>query len=283
MPNHVRPQRQALRLKRKLGLGVGLGEGSLPGPPHLGSPRCACQGNWKKLYIKGRGLSRTKLPGAPNGPQTQLGILQGTHILPEARRSCHTPNCPSAAFTLFWMGPHQQTLGPPGCGELGTDSLGVLTLTMLLCQGYRVLPVETGLSPSPSRSHSCFELACSYTSWAKVWEGWVRTDHQAVSAQCQGHTTQATPHPLPVGPSLRQQGEIPQALPMLPEPRNRQSWGRKPSFFSPALCRGAHAHPTRSLGPGWGPVPLVGEGACLVSLHPPQSSSAEQGMKREMA
>lgn len=146
-----------------------------------------------------------------------------------------------------------------------------------------VLPVETGLSPSPSRSHSCFELGCSSTSWAKVWEGWVRTDHQAVSAQCQGHTTQATPHPLPVGPSLRQQGEIPQALPMLPEPRNRQSWGRKPSFFSPALCRGAHAHPTRSLGPGWGPVPLVGEGACLVSLHPPQSSSAEQGMKREMA
>ncbi|XP_063494860.1 uncharacterized protein [Symphalangus syndactylus] len=33
------------------------------------------------------------------------------------------------------------------------------------------------------------------------------------------------------------------------------------------------------LGPGWGPVSSVGEGACLVSFHPQPSSPAELGMK----
>lgn len=97
-------------------------------------------------------------------------------------------------------------------------------------------------------------------------------------------STRAAPHGCPthsphpsVGPSLRHQGEIPRAVPILPEPRPRQSRGRKPSPFSLALCRGARAHPTRTHGPSWGLMSLVGKGTWLVSLCPQQSSSAEPG------
>lgn len=61
-------------------------------------------------------------------------------------------------------------------------------LNMLLCQGCGVLPVETGFSPFPFGSHSCSELGCSYASWAKGIEGWVRLTTRLFQLSRSAHT-----------------------------------------------------------------------------------------------
>lgn len=62
------------------------------------------------------------------------------------------------------------------------------------------------------------------------------------------------------------------------EPHTQAELGPEVLCLSTALNRGAHAHSTESLGPGWGPVSLVSEGASLAALHLQQSSSAVCGM-----
>lgn len=101
---------------------------------------------------------------------------------------------------------------------------------------------------------------------------WVRTDYQAVSTPCQGHTRQGGP--LPPHPVS---GAQPRASRGNPAGSADAACAQTQAELGPeALCREARAHPTRSLGSGWGPGSLVGEGPCLVSLHPQESSSVER-------
>lgn len=150
-------------------------------------------------------------------------------------------------------------------------------LKMLLCQGCGMLPVETGFSPSPCGSRSRSESGCSYAIWAKGVGGQGHDGIPGYFSSVPGPHQTGSPISSPVGPSVRHQGVTPGAVQM-PEPIPRQSWGRKSSASSTGLCRGAHAHPTGSLGPGWRPVSLVSEGACLAALHLQQFRSVEWGM-----
>lgn len=59
----------------------------------------------------------------------------------------------------------------------------LVLLTMLLYQGCRVLPLETGLSFSHLDPIHILSLAVSVLARTKVWDSWVGADHQAVSAQ----------------------------------------------------------------------------------------------------
>lgn len=59
----------------------------------------------------------------------------------------------------------------------------LVPLTMLLCQGYRVLPLETGLSLSHLDPIHILSLAVPVLARTKVWDSWIGADHQAVSAQ----------------------------------------------------------------------------------------------------
>ena len=222
---------------------------------------------------QGQRPERDKTASSPKGPQTWLSILQGNSHTSSSKRILPQSQSPSCCLHPVPAGaPPRKTLGTPGCRELGRHPLGVPTLTMLPCQGCRVLPVETGLSPSPSRSHSPAEPKVYRREGSGMTTRLFQFSTRAAPRGCPTHS----PHPS-VGPSLRHQGEIPRAVPMLPEPRPRQSRGRKPSPFSLALCRGARAHPARTHGPGWGLMSLVGKGTCLVSRYPHQSSPAEQG------
>lgn len=99
--------------------------------------------------------------------------------------------------------PPRKTLGPSGCGELGRDPLGVLALTMLLCQVY------TRLAPCGHRALTfCIQIhSCSYTSWAKG---------SGMTIRLFQLSTRATPHgcprmPLPVS---KTQPQAPEGNPM---------------------------------------------------------------------
>lgn len=150
-------------------------------------------------------------------------------------------------------------------------------LKMLLCQGCGAFPVETGFSPSPRGSHSRSEFGCSYVHLGQRCGRAGSRLNTRLSQLSARATPDRCPHILTSGTQPQAPGGNPRAVQM-PEPIRRQSWGRKSSASSTALCRGAHAHPTGSLGPGWGPVSLVSEGACLAALYLQQSSFVEWGM-----
>lgn len=154
----------------------------VPSTTHVGA-------TGKKLYIKGRVLSRTKLPVAPSRPRYSLTSSREPPNLQGARGYHHTLSLPPAVSALFLLGPHHERhWNHPSVGSLEKSPYGAHSgntpVPRLWKRGSHLPHLDPIHVPRPAGPH--------------VWEAWGRTDHQAISAERQGHTRHGAPsHHIP--------------------------------------------------------------------------------------